>query len=350
MFDCSDDILAYHNDKVTLPQADRTEMRDRRDANRTRLKNGLKNDKRSLPREFCKQGSYAMLTMVQHPKNDYDIDDGAYFLATDLVGPNGGEMTALQVRQMVRDAIDDGSFKTAPEVRKNCVRVYYEAGYHVDVAVYRIRIERDVFGNEKEIYDLASSSWKQSDARSVTEWFDKENVRQSPDATNGRQLRRMTRFTKKFSRSRDSWSASAASGFTITKLVTERYSSDSKREDVALYDTMKAIRDRLELSLEVSHPVTPNESLTKGVDDAKTKFLRTKLTDALSWLEILFDPKCSRAQALAAWDRVFNTDYFSNRDTTTNKASASLLRNAIPVGGLSFPNRPVTPRNPGGFA
>src|SRR5690349_15212424 len=130
MFDCSDDVLSYHNDDVTLPQVDRTEMRDRRDANRKRLKDGLKKNKRPLPRDFCKQGSYAMLTMVQHPENDYDIDDGAYFLATDLVGPNGGEMTALQARQMVRDAIDDGSFKTKPEVRKNCVRVYYEAGYH----------------------------------------------------------------------------------------------------------------------------------------------------------------------------------------------------------------------------
>src|SRR5205085_11468185 len=107
MFDCSDDVLAYHNDEVTLPQTERTAMRDRRDANRKRLKEGLTKKKRPLPREFCKQGSYAMLTMVQHPKNDYDIDDGAYFRAIDLVGPNGGEMTALQARQMVRDAIDD---------------------------------------------------------------------------------------------------------------------------------------------------------------------------------------------------------------------------------------------------
>jgi hypothetical protein len=36
MFDCSDDLRAYHDDKVTLPQAERTEMRDRRDANRDR--------------------------------------------------------------------------------------------------------------------------------------------------------------------------------------------------------------------------------------------------------------------------------------------------------------------------
>ena len=55
----------------------------------------------------------------------------------DLVGERGAEMTSLQARQMVRDAVDDGKFKQAPEVRSNCVRVLYEAGYHVDLPVYR---------------------------------------------------------------------------------------------------------------------------------------------------------------------------------------------------------------------
>ncbi len=84
MFDCSKDILAYHDDEVTLPHAERTNMRGRRDANRDRLKKGLKDKGKPAPREFARQGSYAMKTMVQHPDNDYDIDDGAtkrYLLA-----------------------------------------------------------------------------------------------------------------------------------------------------------------------------------------------------------------------------------------------------------------------------
>jgi hypothetical protein len=59
-----------------------------------------------------------MKTMVQHPDKDYDIDDGVYFDKEVLVGERGAEMSALQARQMVRNAIDDGSFKTPPEVRK----------------------------------------------------------------------------------------------------------------------------------------------------------------------------------------------------------------------------------------
>ena len=69
--------------------------------------------------------------------NDYDIDDGVYFRKEDLVGPRSAEMTSLQARQTVRNAVDDGRFKQALEVRSTCVRVYYEAGYHVDLPVYR---------------------------------------------------------------------------------------------------------------------------------------------------------------------------------------------------------------------
>jgi hypothetical protein len=56
MFDCADDVLAYHDDKVTLPQAERTEMRDRRDANRWSA--GSKDAKKPASREFVSQGSY----------------------------------------------------------------------------------------------------------------------------------------------------------------------------------------------------------------------------------------------------------------------------------------------------
>ncbi len=124
MFDCAKDVLAHHNEKVTLPQSERTAMRDRRNANRDRLRKGLKDKGKPAPREFKSQGSYAMKTMVQYPDKNYDIDDGVYFDKEVLVGERGAEMTALQARQMVRDAVDDGGFKTPPEVHKNCVRVH----------------------------------------------------------------------------------------------------------------------------------------------------------------------------------------------------------------------------------
>ena len=352
MHNCSDDVLAHHDEEVTLPQAKRTNMRDRRDANRNRLKTGLKKNKKPAPREFVKQGSYAMKTMVEHPDNDYDIDDGVYFNKEELVGDRGADMSGLQVRQVVRDALDDGSFKKAPEVRSNCVRAYYAAGYHVDLPAYRRVTVTDSWGNETYHHELASSEWKRSDARDVTDWFDRENTRQSPDTTNGRQLRRIVRQIKKYARSRPSWSGQILSGFGITALVVECYRANLSREDTALYDTMSAIRNRLKWNLAVQHPVTPNETITQGDDDARAKFLRDRMTEAIKALDPLFDPNCSRKKALKCWDKVFSTTFFSDRDVPEKDANAGLLKTATiapSAGAFTFPNAPRRDDKPRGF-
>jgi len=349
MFDCADDITAYHNQKVTLPQEDRTAMRDRRNANRDRLKDGLKEKNDPQPLAFHKQGSYAMLTMVQHDDNAYDIDDGVYFNKEDLVGDRGGEMSALDARKMVRDAVDDGSFKTAPEVRENCVRILYAAGYHVDMPVYRKRIEKKLWGPDEEIFEIAGSDWKRSDARLVTDWFNQENTNQSPDTDNGRQLRRITRLVKKYAQSRASWKGLMASGFAITKLVTECYRKDAQREDCALRNTMQAIKNRLDGSLVVKHPTTPDETISKGNDDPRLRFLREKLGEALDKLAVLDSTDCTRDEALKAWDKVFSTDFFSKRADSTKAARSgpAILTSGI-IGSLASNAEQIPVRKEGG--
>lgn len=321
MFDCSADVKAYHDQEVTLPKAEQDKMRDRRNSNRTRVRNGLAKAEKPAPLEFVKQGSYAMKTMLRDPDNDYDIDDGVYFAKEDLVGERGAEMTSLQARQMVRDAVDDGKFKHAPEVRANCVRVFYEAGYHVDIPVYR-RVKVDGIFGESVHYELAASSgWKRSDARNVTDWFERERSA----ASDGTQMRRIVRETKKYARSRISWRSRILSGFGITVLVTDHYAAYA-REDEALYYTMRAIRDRLNWNLVVDHPVTPDDTITTGTEDPKAVCLREKLTEAIDTLQPLFNANCSRDEALKCWDKVFSTTFFSNRGEEQARAAASYVR------------------------
>lgn len=106
-------------------------------------------------------------TVIQEPENAYDIDDGVVFTAKFLIGPKGAPKAALDARKMVRDAVDDGSFKTDPEIKTNCVRVYYDDGPHVDIPVYRSTT--DWYDNDK--YELASVDWKESDPEGVNRWF-----------------------------------------------------------------------------------------------------------------------------------------------------------------------------------
>lgn len=351
MHDCHDDVVAYHDDEVTLPLKERTAMRDRRNANRDRLKKGLKEANQPAVREFASQGSYAMKNMTQHPENDWDIDDGVYFDKSDLVGPRGGDMSPLEARQMVRDAVDDGSFKRKPEVRQNCVRIFYDAGYHVDLPVYRRTVKKDEKGNDVFEFELASTDWRRSDARDVTRWFEEENEKQSPDDSNGRQLRRHTRYLKKFAKSRASWSGRILSGFGITRLVTERFEGDAGREDESLYRTMVAVRDRLNSSLVITHPVTPGDTITDGQDDAKARFFRDKLNEAIDALAPTQEADCTRTKALSCWDKVFSTDFFSSRDEKTSKvAAANIVTAGILKESAARIERPVQKDGGGRYA
>ena len=322
MIDCAKDVRAYHIQEVTLPKTEQDKMRDRRNANRNRLRRGLAKAGKPAPSEFVKQGSYAMKTMIRDPDNDYDIDDGVYFRKEDLVGERGAEMTALQARQMVRNAVDDGKFKQAPEVHSNCVRVYYKAGYHVDLPVYRRVVTSTIFGDVVHYELAASSGWKRSDARDVSKWYEDARAK----SADGQQLRRINRDLKRYARSRQSWSGRILSGFGISVLMVECYRHHD-REDCALYDTMLAIRNRLDWQLQIAHPVTTGDYITTGADDARARCFRDKLTDAIDALQPLFDSDCTRERALKCWDKVFATTFFSERleDEKRNSVAAPAI-------------------------
>ena len=121
MIDCSREIGQFHDEDVRLPQALRTKLHHRREANENRLKAGLQKAGQPAPIRFVKQGSYAMLTTILQPNDDYDIDDGVLFSKKDLQGAQGADKSSLDARQMICDALQDNAFATKPEIRTNCV-------------------------------------------------------------------------------------------------------------------------------------------------------------------------------------------------------------------------------------
>src|SRR5688500_879005 len=122
MYDCSAQVTRFHNDKISLTTAERTLMRERRDANRDRIRRGLDRNFRLAPDAFHSQGSYAMKTMVQSSPEHVDIDDGIYFVREKLVAGDRSELSAAQVRQLIADAAKDPAFNKQPEIRETCVR------------------------------------------------------------------------------------------------------------------------------------------------------------------------------------------------------------------------------------
>ncbi len=300
MKNCHEDISDYHAKRVILPTPLRAQLRERRDANRDRLKRGLKKNGIPLPIEFVIQGSYAHKTTIQEPDNAYDIDDGAVFDAEDLKGRNGAEMSPLDARKMVRDAVDDGTFKTPPEVKTNCVRVHYDDGSHVDIPVYR-QIET---GDGAVKFELAGSIWRESDPKGVKRWFEGCRDRRSPEG--GEQLRELVRLFKAYCKNRPAYSL--PSGFVLTVLEDECFHDFNARLDEAFRTVATRMRDRLRRSLKVDHPVV-DERLTEE-DDPKCRNLRDRLTNAVERFSTLDRANCRRSETLKVWKATFNTDFF----------------------------------------
>lgn len=350
--DCNKEMKGYHTDEVTLSNDDQAEMRDRRDNGRTRLKNGLTKAGLPLPEEFSSQGSYAMRTMVQDDACDYDIDDGVYFDKEDLKDANGNYLGARDARARVRSALKDDRLAYDAVVKTNCVRQQYPDGYHIDIPVYRTIRSKDFWGNEVVEYELASGdNWVKSDARKVTRWY-KDAVGSELNAgqSDTSQLRRITKLTKKMARSRVAWKKKTTSGICISKLVVDHFVARADRDDDALRDTWKAIKAQLTFSQRIGHPVYADRNLAEESDEC-VLFFRDCLGDALELLKVLDEHDCTRKKAGGAWDKVFNTDYFSLQIAKDDTAAKSLLRPAsAAAANLSFPSRPVVPNKSSGFA
>jgi hypothetical protein len=326
MFDFHKAITAFHDEIVTLPQSLRTEMKERRDANRKRIDKGLENNNDPTPYSSITQGSYAMKTMIQDEDNDYDIDDGIYFKRSQLKTAQGNDETAITVRQMICDALTDDRFNDPPEVKTNCVRVNYGAGYHVDIPIYRTK-------EDGSYPELASAEWMPSNARDVKEWFDRHNQSQSPDSENGRQLRRITRLVKRFAKSRKSWKGNLPSGFALTILVCEQFHPYSGRDDISLYETMRKIHDRLKIHLDIWHPKTLNTLVNSGVNDAKTRNLKDRLYENLTSLgKIIICEQCKEDKVAGAWGAFFDTRYFKEFMSRVSRPMAVAEVSFAPLG------------------
>jgi hypothetical protein len=315
MYDTQKHFDTFYQDHVCLGATRRNELAKHRDACLELLKQGLRKlgEKRRRPggyplfvRPPLNQGSYAMRTLNQHPRKEYDIDVAVIFRKEDL--PN----IALRARQRVAEALRSSlqSFATKPLARTNAVTVWYTQGEHVDLAVYREFTDSD----GQLVLEHASAQWRRRDPKAVSEWFAQQNQRLSPDAASGAtvkesQFRRVVRLVKTFARSRVSWELPG--GMILSTLVAEVYKLDPHHDDLSFYKTLMALQARLRESPDVRSPVAEDESLTSSpLRRAQVVRLLEKLDFVLPHLEVLKEPDCLEVHALTAWGWVFNHRYW----------------------------------------
>jgi hypothetical protein len=309
MYDAHSKMLTFYKRHVRLSDDDKVKLCEYRDKNIEKLKEGLKKLGYETPIRVIGQGSYSMHTIIQHPDNDYDIDNAVIFDKDALPSD------PLAARQRVLKGVEKGGgnfkFNYPPEARTNAVTIWYAEGHHIDLPVFRSY--QGPFGNE--IIEHAGVNWTPRDPSGITEWFGNQVSTKSPSGNSANvedgQLRRIVRLTKMFSKSRPSWNMPG--GLLITVLVAECYRPDWNRDDVALYNTMSAMRTRLQFNTEILNPVDLSQKLTYKTEYVnKVVCLWEKLGNALGWLDDrLFAADCDEIKAYQAWNDVFRHKYWS---------------------------------------
>ena len=311
MYDLSLEFKKFYYNKVVLSKKETTNLREKKNLNITRLKDGLveyneENKTNYKIAEVLEQGSVAMSTVTQNQKNDYDVDVAIVFDDTNIAGLGQREIKNIVVKALKKKCTN---FKKEPEALTNCVRIVYSDNYHIDFAIYR-RIKNDD-GSYK--YEHAGSEWRERDPRAINNWF-KDEIK-----THGEKLRQAVRLSKMFCKSRESWQMP---GGLIQSVLCDEKIQDYKRMDEMFYYTMKEVQSRLEEDKEIKNPTSEQSLLLKDKDEDKVKNLCNRLKDKLSKLDILFNDKCSEKEAIEAWNEFFKHDYWTYSEDEESRSFA----------------------------
>lgn len=169
-----------------------SELRDKRDIVLARIRKYLQD--KGLPgcRELL-QGSYKMKTGVKPIEDlEYDLDIGLRFDFTE------SEHTAAEVRGWVYNAVKDHTKRI--EDRNPCVRVVYEAGYHLDLVTYAVWT--DAGGKEQFRLAHKETGWRPADSPALLEYvrsYRKQNFAETEDGlTSTDQFRRCVRCLRRW--------------------------------------------------------------------------------------------------------------------------------------------------------
>lgn len=308
MLDLSTEFENFYKEKVVLGREEQNKLRRRKNTNIKRLKSGLKEynkDNKTLYAvvDIIVQGSMAMHTVVQNDDKDYDIDVAVIFDKDNL----GNDIGAIKAKNIVCDALKRKctQLRNDPEVLKNCVRVSYVEGYHIDFAVYR-RYKKNSWDDDYTYEHAGSQYWNERNPKAINEWFSDEKENK------GEVLRKVIRLSKMFCKSRDSWGEMPA-GLIQTVVCDEKLDTLYDRLDEAFYYTMKAVYNRLQNSTEVYNPTDSLKSLNT-IQSHYVKMDRWKnhLGTELDKLdEVIMDMESTESDVKSAWYGFFNYEFWN---------------------------------------
>lgn len=214
--------------------------------------------------QFQSQGSFVMDTIITPVHDDYDLDDGIYFIGK--LSRDWRPDPAV-FHKMVIEAIGsnyDGVEKVIDKA--TCVRVLYKSGFHIDLPIYYAdnlecpdladKIKKWILSNPVEFI-----AWFEEKTRSGFEkaflyesaMFDKYERWLTDIRKQDVQLRRIVRYLKAWG---DLRREEMPCGLVMTILAANNH-YEHDRDDIALKETLILIQATLKKSFKCERPTTP---------------------------------------------------------------------------------------------
>lgn len=190
MADVQKQFEEFH-EKIRMDYGMASVLREKREAVLKRIRKYLK-DNHFPPFREMGQGSYTMKTGTKPIEDlEYDIDVGLRF---DF---HESEHTAGEVRGWIYEAVKDHTERI--EKKNPCIRVAYEAGYHIDITSYAVWEEA---GKEQHRLARKDTGWTEADPPALLDYmntFREANFSETEDnATKTDQYRRDVRALRRW--------------------------------------------------------------------------------------------------------------------------------------------------------
>ena len=294
----------FYYDDVILSNDKISELREKKNLNINRLKDGIKkynedNNTDYKLYENLEQGSIAMSTAIEPEYDDFDIDVAIIFEKDSI--PSSTDDT----KDLIIDFLKPYNyyFKENPKKKNNCIRIEYQDDYHIDFAIYRV-----IDG----YYEHCGLNWTDRDPRSINNWFYEQNNRYND------KLRKVTRLIKYFSKTRKDWDI--CGGFIITILVNEALENVNLENDIdnILLEIIKYISNRISYNGSVKNPTNNQELINDDKNRKRLENLKEKLDEHIHDIDEAYINNDEEA-IKRKWNKFFKTDYFTSASQQKNR-------------------------------
>lgn len=314
MANCNE-LFGHFNNAIKLDENRRTVLREVRNSLRNRMESrftGLPQNEIGNHRlAFESQGSYVMDTIIIPKDDDFDLDDGVYFmgLLTEQQRPSPETF-----HKWVMACIGENEDYAKVIDKDTCVRVQYaKEKFHIDLPIY--------YRSNANSSDLAhtKSGWLLSSPLEFIEWFEKKigsgfrreyllETRLLSEFQSWKQeirkedvqLRRIVRYLKAWG---DELRGEMPPGIIMTILAADNYLGN-ERDDIALRDTLIKTKETLTKNGCIClRPTTPkgDDLFANYSQTSKNYFLERLETFANSANQAIANP--NQKEACLKWQR-----------------------------------------------